>query len=347
VLLTVDEERGLTGASGIEPGFFTAKRMINLDSESDHGFYIGCAGGRDTILRLECERAEAPSGWKATRISVTGLRGGHSGVDIHLNRGNAIKVLARALSEAREQTPFRLVSVGGGSKRNALPREAEAVVIVKGGNLATLQATVRNAAARIEKEELAGIEKDVLVSFKDEPSGIAFTDEETARILDLLLAVPHGVTAMSQAIPDLVESSTNLGVVTTQGPRVEIVCCSRSSVMSALDGLARQHRSLAMLAGAEAVHSDGYPGWKPNTESPLLGVAKECYRGLFQTEPKLEAIHAGLECGLLTEKYPDLDMVSMGPRIEDAHSPAERVSITSVQKSWELLKAVLEKLAGQ
>lgn len=346
VLVTVDEERGLTGASHIEPGFFRAKRMINLDSESDTGFYIGCAGGMDTILRMRAERSPVPKGWKRARVSMSGLRGGHSGVDIHLNRGNAVKILARGLGEAMGNIPFRLVSIQGGSKRNALPREADAEVVAPGSDIQRLQQAVAQIVSRIEKEELAGIETGVALAFAgtvtDED---AFTEEETSRIIDLLLAIPHGVTAMSQAMPDLVESSTNLGVVTTVHDMIQIVCCSRSSVMSALDGLARQHRSLGMLAGAEAEHSDGYPGWKPNPSSPLLAVAMECYRELFRAEPKLEAIHAGLECGLLTEKYPDLDMVSMGPRIEDAHSPNERVSIPSVLKSWELLRAVLRKLA--
>lgn len=345
VLLTVDEERGLTGASHVESGFFTARMMINLDSEEDHGIFIGCAGGRDTVLGLKGTRGGV-EGMVARSVTITGLTGGHSGLDINRNRGNAIKILTRALLAARESVELRISTILGGSLRNAIPREATSVVMVPTSRVDEFEKVVGDTLSRIRKEELAGIDDGLTWTVAAGDEEDAFDGASSRRILALLTALPNGVLAMSQSVDDLVESSTNLGVVRTDGDRVRIVCCSRSSVMSSLAAIAEQHRAIGELAGAAIEQPPGYPGWKPNLDSPLLGVTRRKYIDAFRKEPELLAIHAGLECGLLTEKYPDLDIVSFGPNIEGAHSPAEKVNIPSVQRIWKLFTAILEDLAA-
>jgi dipeptidase D len=345
VLLTVDEERGLTGASHVEKGFFTARMMINLDSEEDHGIFIGCAGGRDTVLGLTGTRGPV-DGTVARAITITGLVGGHSGLDINRNRGNAIKILTRALLAVRESVEPRISLIQGGSLRNAIPREATAVVMLAASGVEEFERAIAEVLSRIKREELAGIDDDLAWTFTAAEGADAFDVATSRRVLSLLAALPNGVLAMSQSVENLVESSTNLGVVRTEGDRVRIVCCSRSSVMSSLAAIAEQHRALGELAGAAVEQPPGYPGWKPNLESPLLAVTRRKYVDVFHKEPELLAIHAGLECGLLTEKYPDLDIVSFGPNIEGAHSPAEKVDIASVQRVWRLFTAILEDLTG-
>ena len=345
VLLTIDEERGLTGAAGVEPGFFTAKMMINLDSEDDTAIFVGCAGGRDTRYELKNRAAKAPKDSVGRKVTVLGLRGGHSGLNIHEHRGNAIKILARALQAAAAQMDVRLVSINGGSMRNAIPRECEAKVTVPKDLARKFKQVVDACFERIAAEDLAGIDDNFAWKVATVQAPRCFTRECGTTTLNLLSAIPNGVGAMSLDIPGLVETSTNLGVVKTDGLTVEIVCCSRSSVMSALAALVEQHRALGLLAGVQIEQPEGYPGWKPNLASPLLAITKESYLGAFGAEPGLLAIHAGLECGLLTEKYPDLDIVSFGPNIQGAHSPDEKVEIASVQKIWKLFAATVTRLA--
>ena len=345
VLLTVDEERGLTGAAGVEKGFFTAHSMINLDSEEDDAIFIGCAGGRDSQLTLTNNQARAPKESAARKVSITGLLGGHSGLDIHRNRGNAIKILTRALLVAAEEMDLRLVTMDGGSMRNAIPREATAVAVMPKHKSRRFKKLVESTVARIKADELTGIDDSLAVKVTAVKAPRSFSLKSSQLTLQLLASIPSGVTAMSGDIEGLVETSTNLGVVKTRGAKVQIVCCSRSSVMSALDGLVLQHAALGRLASAEVEQPPGYPGWQPNMKSALLAVARRKYAECFGHEAELKAIHAGLECGLLTEKYPDLDIVSFGPTIEGAHSPDERVNIPSVQKIWKLLKGVVADLA--
>ncbi len=346
VLLTVDEERGLTGAAGVKPGFFTAKKMINLDSEEDTAIFIGCAGGRDTRYELKNRAAKAPKDSVGRKVTVLGLRGGHSGLNIHEHRGNAIKILTRALQAAAAQMDVRLVEINGGSMRNAIPRECEAKVTVPKAEARRFKQLLDAFFGRIAAEELAGVDDNFAWKVATAQAPRCFSRECSATTLNLLSAIPNGVGAMSLDIPGLVETSTNLGVVKTDGLRVEIVCCSRSSVMSSLHALVEQHRALGLLAGAEVEQPEGYPGWKPNLASPLLAVTRQRYTEAFGSEPELLAIHAGLECGLLTEKYPDLDIVSFGPNIHGAHSPDEKVQVSSVAKIWKLFAATMTELAG-
>jgi len=345
VLLTVDEERGLTGAAGVESGFFSARQMINLDSEEDDAIFIGCAGGRDTLLTLTTNQARAPKESTARKVSILGLQGGHSGLDIHRHRGNAIKILTRALQAAAAEMDVRVVTFVGGSMRNAIPREALATVVIPRKQSRRFKQLVEGAVARIKTEELAGSDDGLEVRVTTVKAARACSLKSSRELLNMLTAIPNGVTAMSQAIEGLVQTSTNLGVVATTGAKVQTVCCSRSSVMSALDELVDQHAAIGSLAGAAVEQPPGYPGWQPNLDSQLLAVTRRKYAEIFGQEAELKAIHAGLECGLLTEKYPDLDIVSFGPNILGAHSPDERVSIASVQKIWKLFGAVVTELA--
>jgi dipeptidase D len=345
VLLTVDEERGLTGAAGVKAGWFASERMINLDSEEDEAIFMGCAGGRDSILTLKLRGGKAPKNTVGRKVVIKGLKGGHSGLDIHLGRGNANKLLARALHHAADKLSVRVAQFDGGMLRNAIPREAEARVLVREDEARQFKKLVDGFLQRALREELVGADEGLewrVASCKVEK---AWNVAESHRLLCLLAALPHGVLGMSRDIEGLVETSSNVGVVETNGNRVDITCCSRSSVMSWLDHVVGQHKALAGLAGAEIDQPAGYPAWQPNPASPLLKVTVAQYEKLFGQKPELAAIHAGLECGLLLENYPELDIVSFGPNIRGAHSPDEKVQISSVQKIWKLFTAVVEELA--
>lgn len=345
VLLTVDEERGLTGAAGVEPGFFSARTMINLDSEQDDAIFVGCAGGRDTEYVLKNRGTRAPKDTVGRKVTVGGLLGGHSGLDIHKGRGNAIKILCRVLLAARDEMDLRLVEITGGSMRNAIPREAEAKVVVPAAQARRFKQLVDAACGRIAAEELRGVDDGLQVKVAAVQAPRCLSLDSSRAIVDLLAAIPNGVLAMSRDIAGLVESSSNLGVVKTEGGTVRMVCCSRSSVMASLEAIVRQHAAIGALAGAEVRQPQGYPGWKPNLASAALAATRARYKQTFGTEAQLLAIHAGLECGLLTQKYPDLDIVSFGPNITGAHSPDEKVQISSVQKIWTLFAGTLEELA--
>ncbi|MBD3220395.1 beta-Ala-His dipeptidase [bacterium] len=345
VLLTIDEERGLTGAAGVPAGWFDSRTMINLDSEEDHGIFMGCAGGRDSLITLKLRGGKAPKGWVGRKVVIKGLQGGHSGLDIAANRGNANKLLARALQAAAAEVQVRVQSFDGGMLRNAIPREAEARVLVKEDEARQFKKLVDGFLKRALAEELHASDPGLEWRVGSVKVEKAWSGPETRRLLNLLVAIPHGVLGMSLAIDGLVETSSNLGVVKTDGNKVRITCCSRSSVMSQLAGVVNQHRALAEMADAEIDQPEGYPAWQPDPESPVLAKTIAQYERLFGEKPELMAIHAGLECGLLLENYPDLDIVSFGPNIEGAHSPDERVQISSVQKIWKLFTAVIEDLA--
>ena len=349
LLFTVDEETGLTGATQLDPGLLSGRTLINLDTEEDAALYIGCAGGADTHAAFTVTREDALASTVPVRISVRGLRGGHSGVDIHENRGNALKFLVRTLAAVRRAgIEFGIVSIAGGSKHNAIPREADAVVRVATSSEGALRATV-NEAARVLKEEFGEIDPGqrlecaTLAELPENRKVFIRFDNE--RLLDALLACPHGVLAMSRAVPGLVETSNNLAVVTTEGNAVNVVTSSRSSVMPSLAATTEQVGAAFRLGGAEVEHLEGYPGWKPNPNSIVLNRALAVYEREFGAKPAVKAIHAGLECGLIGEKYPGMDMVSMGPQIESPHSPDERVQISTVGRFYRLLAETLKELA--
>ncbi len=350
ILCTVDEEAGMTGAKVLRPDFFKGRRLLNLDSEEDDVIYIGCAGGCDTTLTWEFTAEEMPAGMEVCRVAVSGLRGGHSGGDIHLNRGNAIKLLVQTLRDAAIHD-LRVVELAGGSLRNAIPREAHAVVAGPAGTaegLAGIAADVQAEAVNVNKEEACRI----VVEKQPAGSSPAVTSASDAgRLLATLTVLPHGVLAVVPEIPGLVQTSNNVATAATETTatgklRVVLGCLSRSSSMEQMHATARQIRAAGQLAGADAETGNDYPGWAPDVHSPTLATCRRVYQELFDEEPNVTAIHAGLECGLIGERVGgNIDMVSFGPRIEGAHSPDERVYVQSVQKSWKYLKAVLAELA--
>ncbi len=345
LLFTVDEETGLTGAAKLDPSLVTGRTLLNLDTEEDGAFYIGCAGGANAHSVFTVRWEPVPSGHGAWAVRVRGLKGGHSGVDIHENRGNALKFLARVLAAARKASPeLRIASLSGGSKHNAIPREAEATITVPAGDAAKVRQAVEEAAA-VLKEEFGEIDPGQRVEMAEGGASQVFSAGDSNRVLDALLACPHGVLAMSRAVPGLVETSNNLAVVTLEGSQVKVVTSSRSSVMPSLKATLLQVEAVFRLAGAEVEVHDGYPGWKPNPNSPLLQLAKEVFQREFGREPEVKAIHAGLECGLIGEKFPGMDMLSLGPQIESPHSPDERVKIPTVANFYRLLKAILAAMA--
>ena len=347
LLFTVDEETGLTGAQRLEGKLLRARTLLNLDSEEDGVLFVGCAGGTDTTLTLPAGRMAHEPGDRPFRLEVSGLRGGHSGLNIVENRGNAIKVAAHALFTAMQRgIAFQIASLNGGGKHNAIPREAEALLLLAPGEERRLQAVLEETLRGFQ-DVLAGVDDGLAVRLLPGSDGGRVLQPPAAdRLLRLLVALPHGVLAMSRAIPGLVETSSNLAVVETRESVVRIVTSSRSSVAPALTAVLAQIEAQGTLAGAEAELTNGYPGWKPNLASPVLGVVRRVYAEVFGKEPQVTAIHAGLECGLIGEKVAGMDMVSFGPQLEGVHSPDERVHVPSVARFWRALGRTLEELAG-
>jgi len=346
-LFTVDEETGLTGASGLAAGLLEGKRLINCDSEEEGVLTIGCAGGADSHLRLPVAKTGTPDGARALGLKLSGLKGGHSGIDIHLQRGNAIRLLARTLHAGMlKEGRFLLAAFEGGSAHNAIPREATATLLVP----QTADADALSMAIQVEfqgaREELRSNDPGAELTIRkcDLPDG-CWDEASGVRALGLLNALPHGVLAMSNDIEGLVETSTNLAVVGEKNGRLSILMSSRSSVASALAAARRRIRAIATLAGAEIEEDDGYPGWKPDVDSAILEIVKEVHRDVAGHEPEVGAVHAGLECGIIGEKYPGMDMISFGPQIEFPHSPDERCKIPSVATFYRLLVTTLERLA--
>ncbi len=344
-LFTVDEETGLTGANKIQKGFLKGKRLLNLDSEEEGAFTIGCAGGADSEIALPLSRKGRASG-KLFQLKLFGLRGGHSGLDINQGRGNAIKLLARMLREALDEVRFDLISIEGGNKRNAIPREAWAVLSCPPAGKKALSRSFKKTFGKIGGEFRA-VEKDMDFSLKQVQTGTEFplTNKAHSGLLNLILALPHGVMAMHPEMKDLVETSTNLAIIRTSKSRAGIICSTRSSVASALEATRSILRSVAELAGARIALYDGYPGWTPDLQSPLLEILRNVYHKNFKKKAEVLAVHAGLECGIIGEKFPGMDMISFGPTMKNPHSPEERVHIASVEKFWKFLAIALEELS--
>ena len=333
------------GALGLDPQLVRARTLLNLDSEEDGEVVIGCAGGARATLRVPLAWREPAPGLETRRLVVSGLRGGHSGVQIHEGLGNAIRSLGRILLEARRQAgTMELAGVAGGSAENAIPREASALVRVAD---ASLLERVANEVAATLRAELAGVDEGLSVELRSEPEpDRVVSGPDGERAIDLLAALPHGVLAMSRALRGIVETSINLGVVATDERELTIVLHARSSNEPALDGVLASVEARARLAGASAELGSRYPGWQPQPDSRLLQVTRDAYRAVYGTEPRVTAIHAGLECGALAQRLPGIEMVSFGPEIRAPHSPAERVSVESVGRFWAVLRAVLEALAA-
>ncbi len=342
-LFTVDEETGLTGAFALDKNFLTGEVLINLDSEDDGEIFVGCAGGVDTVATLTYKAEKTPENYFAFTVSVKGLKGGHSGDDINKGLGNANKILNRFLWDINKKMDLRLHSFDGGNLRNAIAREAVALASVPYSEKENIRVLFNMYVTDIENEK-GSIEPKMRLELESEPLPATIIDKKTSVILlNALYACPHGVIAMSSDMPDLVETSTNLASVKMPDNQTIVITTSqRSSIESSKYDIANQIEAVFTLSGATVTHGDGYPGWKPNIHSQILNVAKESYIKLFKSQPKIRAIHAGLECGLFLEKYPFLDMISIGPQMYGVHSPDERLSISSTQNCWKWLVEILK-----
>jgi len=339
LLFTVDEEPGLTGANALETGFLTGKILLNVDSEDEGIFTVGCAGGRDTKTTLPLSYEKTPGSASFCKVAVGGLAGGHSGVDIKELRGNANIILARFLAELRKKAPFSLVTIKGGSAHNAIPRDAEAVIA--GGTLSVVEEMAREFE-KVMKNELPKDRGVKVTVAPAEKAGEVMDRKTTDRVIDLILALPHGVAAMSADIAGLVETSNNLAILSVADRKLTITTSQRSSVMSRLDWISQKVETIARLAGADAVTGNGYPAWQPNLQSPLLARCLKVHRDLFGSDAKVEVIHAGLECGIIGAKYPGMDMISFGPTVKNPHSPEEKLHLPAVGRCYEFMKALFK-----
>lgn len=344
-LFTVDEESGMTGAINLKPDFFTGRILLNLDSEDEGILYIGCAGGMDTVGTMKFSPIPVSEGSIALDISLTGLHGGHSGDEIHKGFGNSVKIMNRLLWNLSKNFNISVSTFDGGNLRNAIPREAFATIVVS-----------KNSAGEVKKwiddfhslmlEELREVETDLKIAYRDaEIPSYVMDREKQDKLLSSLTCCPHGALAWSKEMDNLVETSTNLASVKfADNNTVNIITTQRSSIESSKHDAAAMVESCLKLAGAEVIHSDGYPGWRPNMASEILKITRKSYIELFGKEPCVRAIHAGLECGLIYEKFKGIDMISFGPTIRGAHTPEEKVEIRTVQKFWDLLLDVIGKI---
>jgi dipeptidase D len=346
VLLTVDEEAGMGGARALAPGTLSGQYLINLDTEEWGEFYLGCAGGMDVEATRACTREPPPADHVVWRLAVSGLRGGHSGIDIHLHRGNAIRLLVESLSMLAREMNARLITLEGGTARNAIPREAYCVVALPAAHARGLPARLEHILADW-KQRLAGIDDGIQLACEpiSDSASQTLAPRDQAALLDFLQAAPNGVAAMSEDFPGVVETSDNLGVASLAGDACRAVFMVRSlkdeAALALADGLLGQ----AANHGFQARKVGPYPGWTPNPASPLLALGRRVYQATFGRPARLQVIHAGLECGLLAASHPGLDMISFGPDIRGAHAPGERVEIRSVGQCWVLLQAMLKELA--
>ena len=344
ILVTIDEETGMTGAFGLKKGFVKGKILINLDSETEGELYVGCAGGLDANFERKYTMMPTPEDMKGFQLIVTGLHGGHSGMDINLGRANANKIATRFLTTAIKEYGACLASVNGGGLRNAIPREVNAILAVP-AKKATAFKTFAKKFNETVKAEFSATEENLAVSVKaiDTPKKVIRTKAQN-QFLNMVFAIPNGVLRMSDSMENLVETSNNVAAIKAENGTMTVTCLLRSSVDSAKNALGDRMTAIAELAECDIELSGAYPGWKPNMESPILKTCQSVYKKKFKEEPKIMAIHAGLECGLFGACYPDWDMVSFGPTIEHPHSPVERVNIDSVGKFFDFLVEVLKNI---
>jgi dipeptidase D len=348
LLFTIDEETGLTGATHLDGSLIKSKIMLNLDSEEEGIFYIGCAGGVQCTINAPCRREAAGTDKTvALSIAIRGLRGGHSGLNIVDNRGNALKILALCLRKANQNSDIRIVELQGGSKHNAIPRESFASIVVPADRAADLRARFESEFKRILRE-FGAAEPGLTMEWKEgapSPSQGISDEASTQRIINLLCALPHGVSSMNRDLVGLVETSSNLAIISTEESRFKIIASVRSSVEEAKTALLEQYSSVCTLAGVTLQAEGSYPAWRPNPNSPLLKRAQALWKEHQGTDTHATAIHAGLECGIILEKCPGMDVISFGPDIRGAHSPTECASIPSAGRFYAFLKQLLTNLA--
>ena len=344
VLLTIDEETGMTGAFGLEAGWLEGDILLNTDSEQEGEVYMGCAGGVDVALTIDIQREAIPVEHQAIKLVVKGLKGGHSGCDIHTGRGNANKIMARFLVGHANELDLRLNNFIGGSLRNALPREATVIATLPAANIDKLNALFAHYQ-QIVSAELGHVETDITL-FTEAcalPSDVMVLADQT-RLMHTLNVCPNGVIRMSDDIEGVVETSLNMGVITTEANTVTILCLIRSLIDSGRSYVEGMLQSLAALTGAQCDVSGAYPGWKPDADSEIMQVFRDTYQQMYGNKPNIMVIHAGLECGLFKEPYPEMDMLSFGPTIKFPHSPDEKVKIDTVQMFWDQMLAILKNI---
>ena len=345
MLITATEETGMDGANGLKPGLLNGDILLNLDSETEGELYVGCAGGIDFSASFQYKEEAVPAGMAAFRLAIKGLKGGHSGMDINLGRGNSNKLLFRFLKTYAKDLGLRIANILGGSLRNAIPRESFATVVLPAENAEKLQAAVKEAEA-IFQAELSAKEPTLSVSAEaTEMPSFVIDSCSQFRITNAILACPNGPVRMIDSMPGTVETSNNLAIVQSKDGKIIVKSLLRSSVETAKDALAQSIRAVFELAEADEINFEGgYPGWKPNPDSAILNEMQEIYEKMYGTRPAIMAIHAGLECGILGSKYPNWDMISFGPTLCSPHSPDERVNIPSVVKFWDYLKETLKNI---
>lgn len=336
-LITTDEETGMTGAFGLKKGELHGDYLLNLDSETEGELYVGCAGGLDASLSIPYTTERAPKDMVAYRLTIGGLKGGHSGMEINTGRANANKLLFRHLRWVAE-CGIRIISIEGGNMRNAIPRDAEAVIAMPKAHEECILKEFDKVAGWVKKE-LAAVEPDFFAKYERvRMNPTVISEQDTQKIINLMMVAPNGVIRMSRDMEGLVETSLNLAIVkTTASKKFMVHALLRSSVDTAKDALGERLVCLAEMCGGKCTLSGAYPGWKPNMDSKLLKTMKQTYKKLYKKEPAIVAIHAGLECGLFSEKYPDMDMVSFGPTLRGVHSPDEKLEIATVQMCWDLM----------
>ena len=342
LLFTTDEETGLTGAMSLKPGFIKGKQLLNIDSEDEGVFTVGCAGGEDASVELPFATTEELPAYTAFKLVGGGMSGGHSGVDVIEERANAIKLLFRGIHLLTTVADTRIATVNGGTARNAIPRDAEAVLLIPDDCIESSRACIEQLQQKLQAEYH---KTDPNLGLKLDPEDGSFKASSAAttrRAIDLIFAYPDGVTAMSKDIEGLVETSNNLATVNTHDGKLSIISNQRSSNMDSLDMLCQRVMSVARLSGAQGERSGGYPSWQPNMDSRLLARCLDVFEARFGRKPVVEAIHAGLECGIIGSRYDGMDMISFGPTIKNPHSPNEKIEIESIGKTWDFMVALFE-----
>ncbi|MGD8107045.1 beta-Ala-His dipeptidase [Pantoea sp. FN0302] len=346
VLLTMTEETGMDGAFGLQPNWLQAEILINTDSEEEGEIYMGCAGGIDFTSTLPLQREAVPADYETLRLTLKGLKGGHSGAEIHLGLGNANKLLVRFLAQYAREYDLRLIDFTGGTLRNAIPREAYATFALPAAKIDTLKSAAMGYQATLQNE-LGLIEKNITLQTEPVAGGAALTADSRDRFIALLNSTPNGVIRNSDVAKGVVETSLNVGVVSMTEQEAKINCLIRSLIDSGKDYVVTMLSSLCELAGAQGAAKGSYPGWQPDASSPVMALVRETYQRLFNKTPNIQIIHAGLECGLFKKPYPDMDMVSIGPTITGPHSPDEQVHIGSVALYWQLLTELLKVIPAK
>jgi len=345
LLFTVDEETGLTGASALEPGFIKGRMLINIDSEDEGYFTVGCAGGINTNLNIPYTVSDVPADYQLIKMTGGGMKGGHSGIDIDKEKANAIKIMAQTLNLIKQEVDIRLADISGGTAHNAIPRDAEAFIFAPAKDAEKVKKIAAEAQETF-RGEFRNTDPDLQIKVEEsrEKYDRAMTGEDTGKIIDFASVVPHGVAAMSTDIEGLVETSNNLARLKAENGQLKVLTSQRSSLVSRLNALTNRIEAVARLSGGEAQSGDGYPPWQPNMDSPLLAKSLKIYEKLFNKKPVVEVIHAGLECGIIGDKNPGMDMISIGPTLKFPHSPDEKILVPTIGMVWDFVAELLKEL---